>query len=51
MLRNGRIIPGGWPRMAHEIGCKVSRDELFTNLAAVAAPLSLSIISTKSMIP
>ncbi len=32
VLRNGRIIPGGWPRMAHEIGCKVSRDELFNEL-------------------
>jgi hypothetical protein len=32
VLRNGRIIPGGWRRMAHEIGCTVSRDELFNEL-------------------
>ena len=32
VLRNGRIIPGGWLRMAHEIGCSVSQDELFNEL-------------------
>jgi hypothetical protein len=32
VVRNGRIIPGGWLRMAHEIGCTVSRDELFNEL-------------------
>jgi hypothetical protein len=32
VLRNGRIIPGGWLRMAHEIGCAVSQDELFNEL-------------------
>jgi hypothetical protein len=32
VLRNGRIVPGGWMRMAHAIGCVVSRDELFNEL-------------------
>lgn len=32
VLRNGRIIPGGWLRMAHEIGCTVSQHELFNEL-------------------
>ncbi len=32
VLRNGRIIPGGWMQMAHTIGCTVSRDELFNEL-------------------
>lgn len=32
VLRNGRIIPGGWLPMAHMIGCAVSRDELFNEL-------------------
>ncbi|MDB5616722.1 MAG: hypothetical protein JWQ24_960 [Tardiphaga sp.] len=32
ILRNGRIIPGGWLTMAHTIGCPVSRDELFNEL-------------------
>jgi hypothetical protein len=32
VLRNGRIIPGGWLTMAHTIGCQVSRDELFNEL-------------------
>ena len=32
VLRNGRIIPGGWLPMAHAIGCSVSQDELFNEL-------------------
>jgi len=32
VLRNGRIIPGGWLPMAHTIGCNVSMDELFNEL-------------------
>jgi hypothetical protein len=32
ILRNGRVIPGGWLRMAHEISCTVSQDELFNEL-------------------
>jgi energy-coupling factor transporter ATP-binding protein EcfA2 len=32
VLRNGRIIPGGWLPMAHAIGCQVSQDELFNEL-------------------
>jgi hypothetical protein len=32
VLRNGRIIPGGWMQMAHTIGCTVSREELFNEL-------------------
>ncbi len=32
VLRNGRIIPGGWQPMAHAIGCTVSQDELFNEL-------------------
>jgi energy-coupling factor transporter ATP-binding protein EcfA2 len=32
VLRNGRIIPGGWLQMARVIGCKVSQDELFNEL-------------------
>src|SRR5262249_49812852 len=32
VLRNGRIIPGGWLQMAHAIGCTVSQDELFNEL-------------------
>jgi len=32
VLRDGRIMPGGWLRMAHEIGCMVSQDELFNEL-------------------
>jgi hypothetical protein len=33
VLRNGRIIPGGWLRMAHEIGSTVlSQHELFSEL-------------------
>lgn len=34
VLRNGRIVPGGWPRMAHEIGCTVPSDQFFNELAA-----------------
>ena len=33
VLRNGRIIPGGWTQMAHVIGCSITRDELFNELA------------------
>ncbi|TIQ62000.1 MAG: ATP-binding cassette domain-containing protein [Mesorhizobium sp.] len=29
ILRNGRIVPGGWLRMAHELGCTVSSDWFF----------------------
>ena len=32
VLRNGRIIAGGWLPMAHAIGCRVSLDELFNEL-------------------
>jgi hypothetical protein len=32
VLRNGRIIAGGWTNMAHAIDCPVSRDELFNEL-------------------
>src|SRR5207245_9142003 len=32
VLRNGRVIPGGWLRMAHEVGCTVSQDELFNEI-------------------
>ena len=32
VLRNGRIIPGGWLQMARVIGCEVSQDELFNEL-------------------
>jgi energy-coupling factor transporter ATP-binding protein EcfA2 len=32
VVRNGRIITGGWLPMAHAIGCKVSQDELFNEL-------------------
>lgn len=32
VLRNGRIIPGGWLSMAHVIGCTVSKEELFNEL-------------------
>ncbi len=32
VLRNGRIVPGGWMQMAHTIGCTVSREELFNEL-------------------
>ena len=32
VLRNGRIIPGGWLPMAHAIGWTVSQDELFNEL-------------------
>jgi hypothetical protein len=32
VLRNGRIIPGGWLSMSHSIGCAVSRNELFNEL-------------------
>ena len=32
VLRNGRIIPGGWLPMSHVIGCSVSQDELFNEL-------------------
>lgn len=32
VLRNGRIIAGGWLPMAHAIGCQVSLDELFNDL-------------------
>ena len=32
VLRNGRIIPGGWLSMAHAIGCTLSQDELFNEL-------------------
>jgi energy-coupling factor transporter ATP-binding protein EcfA2 len=34
VLRNGRIIPGGWLAMAHTIGCTVSQGELFNELGA-----------------
>jgi hypothetical protein len=32
VLRNGRIVPGGWVRMAHEIGCAISQEELYNEL-------------------
>jgi hypothetical protein len=32
VLRNGRIIPGGWLAMRSTIGCTVSREELFNEL-------------------
>jgi len=32
VLRNGRIVPGGWLPMAHAIGCTVSQNELFNEL-------------------
>jgi energy-coupling factor transporter ATP-binding protein EcfA2 len=32
VLRNGRIVPGGWLTMAHTIGCQISGDELFNEL-------------------
>jgi hypothetical protein len=32
VLRNGRVISGGWVRMGHELGCTVSQDELFNEL-------------------
>ena len=32
VLRNGRIVHGGWTQMAHAIGCTVSQDELFNEL-------------------
>ena len=32
VLRNGRIIPGGWLPMAQAIGCKIPLDELFNEL-------------------
>jgi hypothetical protein len=32
VLRNGRIVPGGWLPMAHLFGCAVSQDELFNEL-------------------
>jgi hypothetical protein len=32
VLRNGRIISGGWLPMARAIGCSVSQDELFNEL-------------------
>ena len=32
VLRNGRIIPGGWLAMSHAIGCAVLQDELFNEL-------------------
>jgi len=32
VLRNGRIVPGGWRPMAHVFGCTVSQDELFNEL-------------------
>jgi energy-coupling factor transporter ATP-binding protein EcfA2 len=32
VVRNGRIITGGWLPMAHAIGCKMSQDELFNEL-------------------
>ncbi|MHB0769839.1 ATP-binding protein [Bradyrhizobium sp. 1.29L] len=32
VMRNGRIIPGGWLSMAHAIDCKISQDELFNEL-------------------
>ncbi|TIP23070.1 MAG: ATP-binding protein [Mesorhizobium sp.] len=34
VLRNGRIIPGGWLRMSHELGCTVSSDRFFNELGA-----------------
>jgi hypothetical protein len=32
VLRNGRIIPGGWLPTSHVIDCSVSQDELFNEL-------------------
>jgi hypothetical protein len=32
VLRNGRIIAGGWTNMAHAIDCPASREELFNEL-------------------
>ncbi|MFT3941547.1 hypothetical protein [Rhodopseudomonas sp.] len=32
VLRNGRIVPGGWMQMAHAIGCNVSQMELYNEL-------------------
>lgn len=32
VLRNGRIISGGWLAMAHVLGCAVSKEELFNEL-------------------
>jgi hypothetical protein len=32
VLRNGRIIPGGWLQLSHVVGCTVSQDELFNEL-------------------
>ncbi|CAN7636993.1 ATP-binding protein [Mesorhizobium amorphae] len=34
VLRNGRIVPGGWPRMAHELGCTVPSHQFFNELGA-----------------
>ncbi|WP_192250759.1 ATP-binding protein [Mesorhizobium caraganae] len=34
VLRNGRIVPGGWPRMAHEFGCTVPSHQFFNELGA-----------------
>lgn len=34
VLRNGRIVPGGWLRMAHELGSAVSSDRFFNDLGA-----------------
>ncbi|WP_224681422.1 ATP-binding protein [Mesorhizobium sp. BR1-1-14] len=34
VLRNGRIVPGGWMRMAHELGCTVSPDRFFNEIGA-----------------
>lgn len=33
VLTSGRIIPGGWTRMADAIGCGIGRDELLSELA------------------
>lgn len=32
VLRNGRVIPGGWLPMAHTIGCAISQEEFFNEL-------------------
>jgi len=34
VLRNGRIVPGGWQRMSHELGCTVPSDLFFNELGA-----------------
>ena len=32
VLRNGRVIPGGWLPMAHTIGCAIGQKEFFNEL-------------------